>query len=105
VTRLTPNDLARWRRTLYAGDQLDAATARRIMDEIDALWADLAHQRIEIATKAAAALEKRLEAVATFSSGGCPKCKDAEARAFWRSSSGSRARRPNALGVPGRGPW
>ncbi len=52
------------------------------MDEIDALWADLARQRVDIATKAAAALEKRLEAVATYNSGGCPKCKDAEARAF-----------------------
>ena len=36
------------------------------MDEIDALWADLARQRVEIATKAAATLEKRLAAVAAY---------------------------------------
>ncbi len=82
MPRLTPDDLARWRRALYAGDQLDAATARRLMDEIDALWADLARQRVDIATKAAAALEERLEAVATYNSGGCSKCRDAEARVF-----------------------
>lgn len=43
MPRLTPSDLARCRRTLYAGDQIDAATARRLMDEIDALRAELAH--------------------------------------------------------------
>lgn len=82
MPRLTPSDLARCRRTLYAGDQIDAATARRLMDEIDALRAELAHQRIEIATKAAVALEKRLADVAAYNSGGCPKFRDAEARAF-----------------------
>lgn len=79
MRQLTPDDLARWRRT---GDQLDAATARRLMDEVETLWAELARQRVDIATKAAAALEKRPEAVATYNSGGCPKCRDAEARAF-----------------------
>ncbi len=80
--RLTPGNLARWRQTLYQGDQLDAATARRLMDEVEALWADLAGQRVQIATKAATALEKRLADVATYNSGGCPKRRDAEARAF-----------------------
>lgn len=50
------------------------------MDEIGALWADLARQRI--ATTAAAALEKRLEVVAAYDSRGCPTCKDVEASAF-----------------------
>lgn len=77
MPRHTPGDLARWRQTLYDGDQLDA-----VMDAIDALWADLARQRVEFASNAAAALEKRLADVATYNSGGCPKCKDAEARAF-----------------------
>lgn len=83
MPRLTADDLARWRRTLYADDQLDAASARRLMDEVETLWSELVRQRVDIAT--AAAVERRLEAVATYNSGGCPKCKDAEARASWRS--------------------
>lgn len=49
------------------------------MDE--ALWMDLARQRVKIAAKAAAALEKRLADAATCNS-GCPTCRDAEALAF-----------------------
>lgn len=49
MPRLTADDLARLRRTLCLGDQLDAAIARRLMDEIEATWADLAGQRVEFA--------------------------------------------------------
>jgi hypothetical protein len=80
VPRVTPENLAAWRKTLYDGDQLDAATARRLMDEVEQLQAELAHARVDFATKAAAALEKRLADVAAF--GGCRTCRDAEARAF-----------------------
>jgi predicted house-cleaning NTP pyrophosphatase (Maf/HAM1 superfamily) len=80
--RITPDNLAAWRKTLYQGDPLDAATARRLMDEVAQLQAELARTRVDFATKAAAALEKRLADVAAFNQGGCRTCHDAEARAF-----------------------
>jgi hypothetical protein len=82
MPRLTAADLSRYRATLYAGDQLDLGFVRRLIEEVESAWADLARQRVEIAKKAADALEKRLADVATYNSGGCPKCHDAEARAF-----------------------
>jgi hypothetical protein len=82
VPRLSSADLSRFRATLYAGDELGSDAVRRLLEEVESAWADLARQRVEIAKKAAAALEKRLAVVATYNSGGCPKCKDAEARAF-----------------------
>jgi predicted house-cleaning NTP pyrophosphatase (Maf/HAM1 superfamily) len=82
VPASTPESLAAWRKTLYEGDPLDAATARRLMDEVEQLQAELARARVDFATKAAAALEKRLADVAAFNQGGCRTCRDAEARAF-----------------------
>lgn len=83
VRRLTPADLAKWKQRLYQGEQLDAAAVRHLIAEVEALNEQLARQRVEIAKKAAAALEKRLADVAAYGSGGgCPKCHDAEARAF-----------------------
>jgi hypothetical protein len=43
---------------------------RRLLEEVESAWADLARQRVEIAAKAAAALEKRLADVAAYNSGG-----------------------------------
>jgi hypothetical protein len=81
--RVTPQELAALRHQLYLGhQQIDAGTARRLMDEIDRLRDQLAQARTTFASKAAAALEKRLQVVASFNHGGCPKCRDAEARAF-----------------------
>ncbi len=82
MARVGPADLKRWRQSLYEGDQLDASVARRLIDEVEQLRAELAAQRIEFARKAAAALEARLAAVAPYNRGGCAKCGDAEARAF-----------------------
>jgi hypothetical protein len=82
VLRLTPVDLARFRTTLYRGDELGSDSVRRLLEEVETAWADLARQRVEFARKAADALEKRLSAVAAFNRGGCPQCKDGEARAF-----------------------
>ncbi len=53
-------------KTLYDGDQLDAATARRLMDEIEALWADLARLRIEIDEGCRGPREAALYAVPTY---------------------------------------
>jgi hypothetical protein len=82
MPRITPADLQRWRQALYEGDPLDASICRRLLEEVDRLRGDLDALRVAFARKAAAALEKRLTAVAAFNSGGCPRCKDAEARAF-----------------------
>lgn len=67
---------------LYAGDQLDAAQARQLLGEVERLRAELASQRVEVARRSAGALEKRLGEVAAYNHGGCPACRDAEARAF-----------------------
>ena len=82
MARLQAEDLDRWKRALYAGDQLDASVARRLIAEVERLRGELAGARVEFAKKAALALEKRLADVATFNSGGCSRCRDAEARAF-----------------------
>jgi hypothetical protein len=82
VRRLTPVDLDHYRQRLYRGDSLEPADARLLVAEVAALRDDLARQRVEFAAKAAAALERRLEAVAAYNHGGCPQCRDAEARAF-----------------------
>jgi hypothetical protein len=81
VARITPDNLAAWRKVLYAGDPLDAAIARRLMDEVEQLQAEFASARVTFATKAGA-LEKRLADVAAYNLGGCRTCRDAEARAF-----------------------
>jgi hypothetical protein len=80
--RVTADDLETWRRELYYGRQLEPAAARRLMDELERLQDELAQARRTFARKAAAALERRLQVVATFNRGGCPSCRDAEARAF-----------------------
>jgi hypothetical protein len=82
LPRVTPDDLETWRRELYCGRRLEPAAARRLMDELERLQDELAQARTTFARKAAAALERRLQVVATFNRGGCPSCRDAEARAF-----------------------
>jgi cytochrome c553 len=49
---------------------------------VEQLQAELAAARVTFATKAAAALEKRITDVAAFNQGGCRTCHEAEARAF-----------------------
>jgi len=80
--RLTAADLDLYRRRLYHGDDLGDLACRLLVAEVGALWAELAKARTDFAAKAAAGLEKRLESVAAYNHGGCPKCRDAEARAF-----------------------
>ena len=80
--RVTADDLETWRRELYYGRRLEPAAARRLMDELERLQDELAEARRRFARKAAAALERRLQVVATYNRGGCPSCRDAEARAF-----------------------
>jgi hypothetical protein len=82
LTAPTANVAGCLRATLYAGDQLDSGSVRRLLEEVESAWSDLARQRVEIASKAAAALEKRLATVAAFNQGGCRTCHDSEARAF-----------------------
>lgn len=82
MARVGPEDLARWKASLYSGDQIDASIVRRLVAEVELLRTELSGQRVEFARKAALALEKRLHDVGAFNSGGCPKCRDAEARAF-----------------------
>jgi len=87
--RITTTDLAAWRRRLAEegdGEFLDPTLAQeiapRLMAEVERLQAELAGARREFATKAATALEKRLKDVDAYGRGGCPACRDAEARAF-----------------------
>ena len=80
--RVTADDLETWRRELYYGRRLEPAAARRLMDEVEQLRGELAEARTTFASKAAASLDRRLRVVATFNRGGCPSCRDAEARAF-----------------------
>jgi hypothetical protein len=51
VPRLIPADLSRFRTTLYAGARFDSGAVRRLIEEVESAWADLARQRVEIATK------------------------------------------------------
>ena len=82
MRHLTPAHIDLYRRRLYHGGHLDDFAARQLVAEVDALRAELSQARIDFAAKAASALEKRLESIAAYSHGGCPKCRDAEARAF-----------------------
>ena len=82
--RLQLSDLQAMRQKLYAGDQLDAAQARQLLDEVDQLRAELASSRVEFARKAAGALEKRLDSVATYNHGGFMRTRHAR-----RSIAGS----------------
>lgn len=52
------------------------------MCDIDQLRDELASARRTFAAKAATALAKRLADVAAFNHGGCPQCRESEARAF-----------------------
>jgi hypothetical protein len=52
------------------------------MHEIEQLRGELAAARVAFATKACEALDRRLKDVAACNHGGCPNCRDAEARAF-----------------------
>lgn len=98
--RITAEELETWRRELYLGHELGAGVARRLLDEIDALHAELGAARTTFAAKAAASLERRLQVVETYNHGGCRVCRDAEARAFLaklqRIAVGGNQRPPNA---------
>ena len=82
LPRVTPEDVSAWRLQLYRGEQLDEAVVRRLVDEVVRLGEELAQARIAFAERAAQALRKRLEDVGVYNHGGCPGCRDAEARAF-----------------------
>ncbi|HET6412046.1 MAG TPA: hypothetical protein VFG53_08295 [Anaeromyxobacter sp.] len=90
--RLQPSDRQALHQQLHAGDQLDAAEARQLLDEVDALRAELASSRVTFARKAADALAKRLHSVAAFNHGGCPSCRDAEAKRRSAEERDSRSR-------------
>ncbi len=64
------------------GDHLAQQLVPRLLDEVEALLQELASSRREFAKKAAGALERGLKKVAAYNHGGCPSCRDAEARAF-----------------------
>jgi hypothetical protein len=90
---ITPDDLERWRRTRTPASAMDLVP--RLMAEIERLWAEVKTGRADAMEKAASALEKRLSEVAAYNHGGCPTCRDAEARAFLarlRKAAGLRAR-------------
>jgi hypothetical protein len=69
----------------------------RLQAEIEHLWAEVRTARADAMEKAADALAKRLSEVAAYNHGGCPTCRDAEARAFL-------ARLRKAASVKARGP-
>ena len=82
-------DIRAWRAQVAdegVGDHLDPTLAQqlvpRLLDEVEVLLQELASSRRGFAQKAAGALAKRLQDVAAFNHGGCPQCRDAEARAF-----------------------
>ncbi len=67
MRRITPADLAEWRRALAEegdGEFLDPTTAQaiapKLMAEIEALWAEAARARAEALRDAGQVLEKRL---------------------------------------------
>ena len=74
-------DVDAWRLNLYLRDPLPVPRQRQFLAEVELLRSALARQRIDFAKKADRALEKRLGEVATNYYGGCPTCRDAEARA------------------------
>ncbi len=79
-----PDDLKRWRRSLCERGQLDA----------------------EFARDAAAALENRLAAVATYDRGGCPKRREAKTRAFLSKLKRIVGEEPKSPGkMKGSGDW
>ncbi|HYA44266.1 MAG TPA: hypothetical protein VED59_01565 [Acidimicrobiales bacterium] len=89
TSRVTPAELAVWRRQLAEegdGEFVDPTLAQqiapRLLAEVEHLQAELASARRDFVTEAAGALERRLREVAAFNRGGCPSCRDAEARAF-----------------------
>lgn len=90
---ITPQDLERWRRTRTPASAMDLVP--RLMAEIERLWAEVKTARTTAMEKAATALDKRLSEVASYNHGGCPTCRDAEARAFLarlRKAAGVKAR-------------
>lgn len=94
MPRLTPADLAEWRRQLFEegdGEWLDPSTAQeiapRLMAEVEALWAERDAARLEALREAAGLLEGRLAGLARrgppgADGSGCVHCHDAEARWF-----------------------
>jgi len=87
--QITPADLASRRRQLALegdGKLLDPILAQeiapRLVNEVERLERDLARAPVDFARKAADALAKRLGAVTALHHGGCPACRDAEARAY-----------------------
>ena len=77
---ITPADLEQWRRTRKPASAMDLVP--KLIAEIERLWAEVKTARAEAMEKAATALAKRLSEVAAYNHGGCPTCRDAEARAF-----------------------
>src|SRR5512142_2831248 len=94
TTRLTPDDLAAWRRALPEdgeGKSFDPAVAQQrlleLMAEVELLWAERDRSRAEMLAQAAAVLEARLADLGrrgppNAPGYGCAMCRDAEARSF-----------------------
>lgn len=84
--RVTPEQIQALRQRLYAGEQhVDAATARRLLNEIEQLRGELADARTTFAARAAAALEKRLRDVAAFNQGAARPVARPRRTRFWQS--------------------
>ncbi|HTP51041.1 MAG TPA: hypothetical protein VMK42_10110 [Anaeromyxobacteraceae bacterium] len=84
TTRITPNDISEWRRSLAEdGEHLDPTLAQeiapRLMDEVQVLEAKLALSRADALREAAESLASRLELAEV--GGGCA-CRQGEAKAF-----------------------
>jgi hypothetical protein len=94
MPRLTPADLAEWRRQLFEegdGEWLDPTSAQEIapllMAEVEALWAEREGIRLDALREAAGLLDRHLADLSRRgppgSEGhGCVHCHDAEARRF-----------------------
>lgn len=94
TARLTPDDLAAWRRALRADGErkvFDSAVAQQrlleLMAEVELLWAERGRSRAEMLAQIAAVLETRLTKLGrrgppNAPGYGCAMCRDAEARSF-----------------------
>jgi hypothetical protein len=80
MAQVEADNLDRWRKAFYSGDQLDASVCRRLIEEVERLHSESAASRVGFSN--VASFEKRLADMAAYNPGGCRTCRDAEARAF-----------------------
>ncbi len=105
MPRLTPADLASWRRTLEEdgdGKAFDPTVAQYIaprpMAEVEALWTDLRKARLDALREAAQLVDRRLADLTRrgppeAEGHGCVHCHDAEARRLALGLRGRAGRR------------